>query len=93
MVAHYKQGLIISNGKYLSIYVGKSLSKVELDFQGDYVGDNISTLKSHLLRNGCCLLGARGRLCWLELLSALFTFESMPIKSYIYGKVFYKVNV
>ena len=41
-VAYHKSSLIVNNNILLPIHVGKSISKVKLDMQGDDEGDNIS---------------------------------------------------
>jgi hypothetical protein len=42
LVAHHKEGLVINNGIYTPIHVGKALSNKDLGIQGDNEGDNIS---------------------------------------------------
>ena len=97
LVAHHKPGLIISNDVYLPIHVGKSVSKVELGIQGDNVGDNISTLNPIYCEMTAAYWGWKNLeadyvgLCHYR---RYFTFESMPIKSYIKEKyIFYKKKI
>ena len=97
LVAHHKPGLIISNDVYLPIHVGKSVSKVELGIQGDNAGDNISTLNPIYCEMTAAYWGWKNLeadyvgLCHYR---RYFTFESMPIKSYIKEKyIFYKKKV
>lgn len=92
MVAHHKQGLIVSNDVYFPIHVGKSISKVELGIQGDNVGDNISTLNPIYCEMTAAYWGWKNLeadyvgLCHYR---RYFTLESMPIKSYIKEKFFF----
>ena len=44
IVANHKPGMIINDGFYLPVQVGKKLSSTDLGIQGDNEGDNISEL-------------------------------------------------
>jgi hypothetical protein len=46
-VAHHKPGFIFKNNIFIPIHAGKSLSKLELNIQGDDTGDNISVLNPY----------------------------------------------
>ena len=97
LVAHHKPGLIISNDMYLPIHVGKSLSKLDLDIQGDNVGDNISMLNPIYCEMTAAYWGWKNLhadyvgLCHYR---RYFTFEPMPMKSLIREKyLFYKTKI